>query len=143
LKVTGLPETFWVVTHPSEVSTVCDICFTCTHEGLMRQALGGLKEDEIVGIYADEGEARKAAAELLGGFPVRRADALFVEVVVNVMVAPNDEEFSAKELAEAAVEAVRNAVRQGEEAGFRHDLQGRIALGAGTIVLRNQTRVTS
>ena len=99
----------------------------------------GLQGDEILGIYADEDEARLAGMELLGDFPVRPQDALFAEVVVHVMVKPNDEEMTAKELANAAVEAVRNAVRQGEEAGFRHGLQGQVSLGAGTVDLRNQT----
>jgi hypothetical protein len=135
----GLPEKFWVVTKPSPVSGLEDILFPCTFERLMLQVQGGLQGDEILGIYADEDEARLAGMELLGDFPVRPQDALFAEVVVHVMVKPNDEEMTAKELANAAVEAVRNAVRQGEEAGFRHGLQGQVSLGAGTVDLRNQT----
>jgi hypothetical protein len=135
----GLPEKFWIVTKPSPVSTLADICFACTFEQLMLDVRGGLKEDEIIGIFADEDEARLTARELLGEHPVRPQDALFAEVVVNVMVKPNDEEMAARTLANAAVEAVRNAVRQGEEAGFRHGLQGQVSLGAGTVELRNQT----
>ena len=40
-----------------------------------------------------------------------------------------------------SAEAVRNAVRKAEEAGFTHRLQGQIVLGAGTVELRNQTVV--
>jgi len=139
MKIHGLPEQFWVVTKPSPVSGLQDILFPCSFERLMLQIRGGLQEDEIVGIYADEDEARLTAAELLGEHPVRPQDALFAEVVVHVMVKPNDKEMTARTLANAAVEAVRNAVRQGEEAGFRHGLQGQVSLGAGTVELQNQT----
>ena len=137
----GLPEKFWVVTKPSPVSTLEDILFPCTFPRLMLQVRGGLNEDEIAGIYADETEARKAAAMLLGEFPVRPQDAMVVEVevVVNVMIVPNDEEMTARDLAKAAVEAVGNAVRHAEEAGFQHRLEGRVTLGAGTVELRNQS----
>ncbi len=56
MKIHGLPEEFWVVTRPTEFSTSEDICFPCTFTRLMNQVRGGLNEDEIVGIYADEGE---------------------------------------------------------------------------------------
>ena len=134
----GLPERFWVVTKPSPVSGLEDILFPCDFGRLMLQIRGGLQEDEIVGIFADEDEARLTGMELLGEHPVRPQDALFAEVVVHVMVKPNAEDMTAKELANAAVEAVRNAVRHGEESGFRHGLQGQVSLGAGTVELRNQ-----
>ena len=38
---------------------------------------------------------------------------------------------TAGDLASAAVEAIRNAVRQGERAGFRHRLAGRVSLAQG------------
>ena len=66
---------------------------------------------------------------------------VFVEVVVHVQAQPKHEEMKARELANAAVEAVRNAVRKAEEAGFSHRLQGQIVLGAGTVELKNQTVV--
>ena len=71
MKTHGLPEQFYIVTKPSPVSTMEDICFACTFERLMLQVRGGLTEDEIVGIYADETEARQAAGRLLGMHPVR------------------------------------------------------------------------
>ena len=135
MEISGLPERFWVVTEPSPSTE--DMCFACTFEGLMRRVLGGLQEDEIMGFYANESEARKAAARVVGGFPVRPCDALAVEVTVQVLVIPKSEEMSAKKLAKAAVEAVRNAVRQAEEAGFRYHLHGKVSLGAGTVDLRN------
>ena len=61
-----MPETFWVVTQPSPVSVLEDICFPCTFGRLMLQVRGGLTEDDIVGVYADEDEAKGAAAKLLG-----------------------------------------------------------------------------
>ena len=66
MKIHGLPEKFWVVTRPSEVSELVDILFPCTFERLLLQGRGGLTEDEIVGVYADEDEAKEAAAKLLG-----------------------------------------------------------------------------
>jgi len=142
VQVHGVPERFWVVTKPSPFSEMADVCFPCTFERLLLQGRGGLHEDEIVGIHADEGEARQAALRLLGKHPVRPQDATFAEVVVNVMVTPNDEGMAAKELGKAAVEAVANAVRLAEKAGFRHRLEGKVAMGAGTVELRNlQTTV--
>ena len=142
MKIQGMPEQFWVVLKPSPGSTTEDICFACTFSRLMLQVRGGLNEDEIVGIFADETKALQTAARLLGQFPVRPQDAVIVEAVVSVMVQPNHEEMTARELAKAAVEAVRNAVRQGEEAGFRHGLHGKLSLGAGTVELRNQCVMT-
>jgi hypothetical protein len=92
----GLPERFWVVTKPSPVSGLEDILFPCDFGRLMLQIRGGLQEDEIVGIFADEDEARLTGMELLGEHPVRPQDALFAEVVVNVMVTPNAEEMTAR-----------------------------------------------
>jgi hypothetical protein len=138
MKTYGLPEQFWVVTRPSEFSTAENTLFPSTFDRLMSQVRGGLNEDDITGIYADETEARRAAAALLGDCPVRPQDAVAVEVVVNVMVKPNDEEMTAKEMARAAVDAVADAVRQGEAAGFRHRLAGRVSLGTSQVVeIRN------
>ena len=72
MKTQGLPERFCVVTKPSPGSTLEDILFPCTFERLMLQVRGGLNEDEIVGIFADEAEARQAAARLLGNIPSAR-----------------------------------------------------------------------
>jgi hypothetical protein len=142
MKIEGMPDKFWLVLKPSPVSQLDDICFACTFERLMNQARGGLQEDEIAGIYANETEARKTAARLLGEFTVRPQDAVCAEVVVHVMVKPNNEELTAKELANAAVEAVRNAVRSAEERGHHHRLEGRVSLGISEVVeLRNQFTV--
>jgi hypothetical protein len=134
-----MPEQFWVVTRPTPASGIEDICFACTVEGLMRRARGGLQEDEIVAIYADETEARKAAGRLLGQYPVRPQDAMCADVLVHVMVTPRSEEMTARELGEAAVEAVRNAVRDAERRGHRHRLADQVALGMSEAVeLHNQ-----
>jgi hypothetical protein len=66
MQVHGLPERFWVVTRPSTVSEPGDICFPCTFERLMLQVLGGLREEDIIGIYAEETEAKQSAVKLLG-----------------------------------------------------------------------------
>ena len=57
------------------------------------------------------------------------------------MVKPNDEEMTASDLAKAAVEAVADAVRQGEEAGFRHRLEAGFAGDSEVVELRNLTIV--
>ena len=134
MKTYGLPEEFFIVTKPSPGSTLEDILFPCTFSRLMNQVRGGLNEDEIVGIYADEDEARAEAMVLLGKHPVRPQDALIAEVVVNVTVMPKSEEMTAKELSRAAVEAVSNAVRIAEERGHQHRLADRVSLGMSEVV---------
>jgi hypothetical protein len=100
----------------------------------MLQVRGGLHEDEIIGIFADEDEARLAAMELLGEFPVRPQDALTVAVVVHVMAIPKGEDISARELAQAAVEAVSNALHHAEQQGHEHRLKDRVSLGTSVVV---------
>ena len=142
MKIHGIPEKFWVVTKPSPVSEMEDICFAYTFERLLRQGRGGLQEDEIAGIHADEGEATDAALRLLGKYPVRPQDAVFAEVVVNVMVTPIAEELTARELGEAAVEAVLNAVHHAEESGHQYQLKDRVRLGMSQVAeLRNMQTV--
>jgi hypothetical protein len=139
MKINGMPEQFWVVTRPSKVSQLCDICFACTFERLLLQGRGGLHENEIMGIYADEDEAEEEAMRLLGEYPVRPQDSAFFEVVVNVMVQPKVEELTARELGKAAVDAVRSAIQLAEERGHQHRLGDRVALGVSEVTaLRNQ-----
>ena len=142
MEIHGMPEQFWVVLRPWPTSELVALCFACTFEQLLFRGRGGLHEDDIAGIYADEDEATEAAMQLLGKCPVRPQDAVFAEVVVNVMVKPNDEEMTAKELGETAVEAVRNAVLHAEKEGHQHRLKDRVALGVSEVVeLRNQFTV--
>jgi hypothetical protein len=129
MKTYGMPEKFWVVTKPSPVSELADVCFPCTFERLLLQGRGGLDEDDIVSVHADENEAKKAAMRLLGMYPVRPQDAVFADVTVHVMLQPKDEELTARELGEAAVEAVLNALHGAEEQCHRYRLQERVALG--------------
>ena len=129
MKTYGMPETFWVVTKPSPLSETADVCFPCTFERLLLQGRGGLHEDDIVSVHADETDARRAAARLLGDYPVRPQDATFAEVVVHVMLQPKDEELTARDLGEAAVEAVLNAMHGAEEQGHRYRLKDRVSLG--------------
>ena len=139
MNISGMPEQFWVVLKSSPGSGLEDICFACGFGRLMNQVRGGLTEDDIMGIYADEREAKDEAMRLLGKHPVRPQDSLFAEVIVHVMVQPKSEEMTAMELSEAAVEAVRNAVRVTEERGHQHHLEGQVSLGAGTVELRSLT----
>ena len=73
-------------------------------------------------------------------FPVRPSDALIAEVVVHVMVQPKVEYMTARELSQAAVEAVRSAVRRAEQVGHQHRLTDRVSLGMSEAVeLRNRS----
>jgi len=65
MKIHGLPETFWVVVSPSPVSDLGDVCFECDFHRFALQVWGGLDEDKIVGIFADEAEAKELAEKLL------------------------------------------------------------------------------
>ena len=98
MEIHGMPEQFWVVSKPSPTSELVDLCLACTFDELLFRGRGELHEDDIAGIYADEDEATEAAMQLLGKCSVRPQDAVFVEVVVNVMVQPNNEDMTAKEL---------------------------------------------
>jgi len=142
MEIHGMPEQFWVVLKPSPTSELVDLCFACTFDELLFRGRGGLHENDISGIYADEDEATAAAMWLLGKCPVRPQDAVVAEVVVNVIVTPNNEEMTAKELGEVAVEAVSNAVLHAEEQGHQHHLKDRVSLGVSEVVeLRNQFTV--
>ena len=65
------PETdevgeFWVVEKPSTSATLDDICFKC--ENVMyfaRQVAGGLKPEDIKGVFHNENKAKKLAEKLL------------------------------------------------------------------------------
>jgi hypothetical protein len=137
MNVYGMVNGFWVVTKPSPVSEMGDICFRCTFEQFALQVRGGLKEHDILGIYADGDDARQAAAKLLGGYSVRTSDALMVELLVNIQVIPVTGDMTAGELSRAAAEAVGNAVRQAEEQGFQHRLKGMVEMGMGEVSVRN------
>jgi len=65
------PETdevgeFWVVEKPSTSATLDDVCFKC--ENVMyfaRQVMGGLKPEDIKGVFVKEAKAKKLAEKLL------------------------------------------------------------------------------
>jgi len=65
------PETdevgeFWVVEKPSTSATLDDVCFKC--ENVMyfaRQVAGGLKPEDIKGVFTKEAKAKKLAEKLL------------------------------------------------------------------------------
>jgi hypothetical protein len=135
MKIHGLPETFWVVTKPNRASELGDICFACTYKQLILQARGGLHEDDIVGIYANEADAKEMAGKLLGKNVVRTSDAILVEVMVTIQVMPTMKDITAKALSLAAVEAVGNAVRKAEQEGFQHRLKNQVAMGVGQVGL--------
>ena len=65
MKLQGLPEWFWVVTVPTLYSSIGDICFRCDFRQFALQVRGGLNENSIVGIYADEAPAQVEAKRLL------------------------------------------------------------------------------
>jgi len=54
-----------IVTKPTPVSTIGDICIHTDIKGLYLQFMGGLKPEEIHGIYTGKQEARRIARWLL------------------------------------------------------------------------------
>ncbi len=58
------PE-FWVVTKPTDVSTLADIWFKSNPNHYANQIRGGLKEDEVAGFYNSEADATEVANKLL------------------------------------------------------------------------------
>jgi CO dehydrogenase nickel-insertion accessory protein CooC1 len=137
MRINGLSNTFWVVTRPNRVSELSDICCACTFRQLMKRTRGGLHEKEIIGIFADEAEARQVGLKLLGRNIVRTSDSIIVEVGVNVLMTPTRRNMTARVLARAALEAVANAVRKAEEEGFRHRLGNQVTMGVGEVGLQN------
>ena len=65
MKIHGLPEKFWVVLSPSLTSTLADIRFACDLQQYALQIRGGLNENEIVAVFADEEPATELAESLL------------------------------------------------------------------------------
>ena len=67
-------ESFWVVTKPGKhwdyeflinYLTIEDICFKTSVKTLMIQAVGGLKPDEVLGVFGEEQAAREYAGVVL------------------------------------------------------------------------------
>jgi hypothetical protein len=58
-------QQFWVVTFPTGQSTLNDILFETDLFGFQLQLRGGLRGDEIVGIYTNKNKAMKTAQSLL------------------------------------------------------------------------------
>jgi hypothetical protein len=65
MKIHDLPEFFWIVVSPGPSSTLADICFECDFERFALQIRGGLDEEEIVAIFADQQPAIELAERLL------------------------------------------------------------------------------
>ena len=63
--IVGMPETFWVVTRPTPNSELGDICFESDFKRFALQVRGGLKVENILGIYADQEVANATATKLL------------------------------------------------------------------------------
>jgi hypothetical protein len=56
---------FWIVTHPTVESVLCDICVAVTPAQFVRQVRGGLGEADLAGCFTDEAEAQTMARALL------------------------------------------------------------------------------
>ena len=65
MKLQGIPEWFYVVTVPTLYSSIGDICFRCDFRQFALQVRGGLDENTIFGVYADEAIAQADAKRLL------------------------------------------------------------------------------
>ena len=108
MKTYGMPEKFWVVTKPSPVSELADVCFPCTFERLLLQGQGGLDEDDIRAFRRRSRSAGGGAAAL-GEISRPSRGRVFADVVVHVMRNRKARD-DGGQLGEAAVEAVLNAV---------------------------------
>ncbi len=56
---------FWVVTMPTDLSTLGDVLFEANVAGMMLQALGGLRPDQIVGVSRSRENAEYVARQVL------------------------------------------------------------------------------
>lgn len=56
---------FWVVTKPTVVSQLLDICWKSTPWSINLQFFGGLKANDIIGFWTEEKEAKRIARDLL------------------------------------------------------------------------------
>jgi len=56
---------FWVVTKGTNHSEELDILFKSDVKGMMRQALGGLKEDDVIYIGNNEAKAKEIAQQVM------------------------------------------------------------------------------
>ena len=74
MKIQGLPAHFWVVTTPTPLSGLGDICFRCDFAQFALQVRGGLNVNEIVGIYADQQTATQDAEHLLKAMQVAKGE---------------------------------------------------------------------
>ena len=74
MKIQGFPAHFWVVTTPTPFSGLGDICFRCDFIQFALQIRGGLNENEIVGVYADQQAATQDAEDLLKSMQVAKGE---------------------------------------------------------------------
>ena len=58
-------KTFWVVTYPSDISTLQDICFEVDAQSIYLQFKGGLDPEDIYSFYTDRRSAETAAKWLM------------------------------------------------------------------------------
>ena len=65
VKYVGIPEKFWVVTKKDKESILIDIFFESDIPGMIRQAAGGLKWSDVLGIFDTEEAAKKEAKAVL------------------------------------------------------------------------------
>lgn len=56
---------FWIVTEPTKVSTLADICFECDIGELALQFRGGLEISKIVGVFKNGDDAKRFTNNLL------------------------------------------------------------------------------
>jgi len=56
---------FWIVTEATKFSTLADICFQVDIEDLEKQFKGGLKAENVVGMWLDQSPAEEKALLLI------------------------------------------------------------------------------
>ena len=66
---------FWVVTKPTEHSTVTDICFKATPQTIGLQFVGGLRADDVLGFFTCGDQAESLAGGLIRDFEFLKENA--------------------------------------------------------------------
>ena len=56
---------FWIVTEATKFSTLEDICFQVDIEDLEKQFKGGLKAENVVGMWLDQSPAEEKARHII------------------------------------------------------------------------------
>lgn len=89
---------FWIVTMPSKVSMIGDICFATDIIRLFNQVRGGLKEEEIRVITKDKSFAESAARKLIMDMTLNKPAQAIKEKLSHMRVEGSDDFYNVWEM---------------------------------------------